>query len=147
MSVKIDSLWYLYVYIINIQYIYILRTCFCFAFFFQGVQIFIFFTARTPKFRAAMKHCGQTITSASYDRVQTYHLWRNFRKALSFESYKKWDSQPECASTGEMNTSAFSGTKKWLKQLCFGRSPLKGGSFPEVHFRTISRKQLSSKNK
>lgn len=84
-------------------------TCnmFLFALFLQGVQIFIFFTARTPTFRAAMKHCGQTINSAFFARVQTYHLWKNFKKALSFESYRNWDSgRTGCPNTIDTNTSS-----------------------------------------
>lgn len=91
----------------------VLRTRFCFAFFFQGIQIFIFFTARTPTFRAAMKRGAHTVTSASSAKMQTYYLWANFKKALSFESYKKREnSEPQSTSTIEMNTSSFSVEKK-----------------------------------
>lgn len=89
-----------------------------FQFFFQGLQIFIFFTARTPSFRAALKHCGHTIASASLTRAQTYHLWENFKKALSFESYKKCENdKSECTTMSDMNRSATSVEKKWLEWL------------------------------
>lgn len=101
------------------------KTHFCFAFSFQGLQIFIFFTARTPTFRAALKHWGHTITSASLARAQTYHLWQNFKKALSFESYKKRENdKSESTTMSEMNTSASSVKKKWLEWLCFWRKDL-----------------------
>ncbi|XP_075868505.1 adhesion G-protein coupled receptor G7-like [Nelusetta ayraudi] len=89
---------------------HVLSIIFCIFQTTQGLQIFIFFTARTPTFRAALKHSGHTITSASLARAQTYYLWENFKKALSFESYKKWEnSKSESTAMSEMNTSASCG--------------------------------------
>ncbi|XP_024121222.1 adhesion G-protein coupled receptor G7 [Oryzias melastigma] len=55
----------------------------------QGVQIFIFFTARTPTFRNAVRHSVQYATSVRDNLNSTkYHLWKNLRESFTTETYK-----------------------------------------------------------
>ncbi|XP_047211762.1 adhesion G-protein coupled receptor G7 isoform X2 [Girardinichthys multiradiatus] len=55
----------------------------------QGLQIFIFFTARTQSFKASMWKSMHYIRSASIPSNSTkYYLWRNSRKTNSSETYR-----------------------------------------------------------
>ncbi|RVE75546.1 hypothetical protein OJAV_G00017850 [Oryzias javanicus] len=55
----------------------------------QGVQIFIFFTARTPTFRKAVWRSVQYATSVRDNLNSTkFYLWKNLRESFSTETYK-----------------------------------------------------------
>lgn len=58
---------------------------------FQGLQIFILFTARTPSFRASVSRVGQAILGVTH--TSTYYLWKNTSSASS-ESYKDLPDKP-----------------------------------------------------
>ncbi|XP_023805210.1 adhesion G-protein coupled receptor G7 isoform X2 [Oryzias latipes] len=55
----------------------------------QGFQIFIFFTARTPTFKNAVRRSLRFVTAARHSLNSTkYHLWKNLRESFTTETYR-----------------------------------------------------------
>lgn len=58
---------------------------------FQGLQIFILFTARTPSFKASVSQAGQAVLALTH--TSTYHLWKKTLSGSS-ESYRDLTDKP-----------------------------------------------------